>query len=72
MQLLATPHARHGATATSQLRVHLQSRSFGLQDGTGVEILLTFHHVSFVVSIVVAVCGPVVNVEALDRRVVVA
>ena len=32
---------------------------------------LTFHHISFVVAVIVAVRGPVVDVEALDRSVVV-
>lgn len=32
---------------------------------------LTFNHIPFVVAVIVAVCGPVVNVEALDRSVVV-
>lgn len=32
---------------------------------------LTFHHVSFVVAVIVAVRGSVVDVEALDRSVVV-
>lgn len=32
---------------------------------------LTFNHIPFVVAVIVTVCGPVVNVEALDRSVVV-
>lgn len=32
---------------------------------------LTFDHVSFVVTVIVAVGGPVIDVEALDRSVVV-
>lgn len=34
--------------------------------------LLTFHHVLLVITVIVAVCGSVVDVKAVDRGVVVA
>lgn len=67
-----------------KLPVYLQTVSWGWdkavdkQSQTGVEtdtqtlnFPLTFNHISFVVAVIVAVCGPVVNVEALDWSVVV-
>ena len=55
-----TKEHRRTHTHTSEPSAHISGRP------------PTFHHVSLVVTVVVAVGGPVVDVEALDGRVVVA
>lgn len=82
--LFTTPHSWQSIHYPPKLPVYLQTVSWGLdkavdkQSQTGVEtdtqtlnFPLTFNHISFVVAVIVAVCGPVVNVEALDWSVVV-
>lgn len=62
----AVCHGSPGFTPSPTLRPPCQQRK-----PNHTEVFLTFHHILLVVTVVVAVRGSVIDVEAMDRGVVV-